>query len=159
MNKKPSILSSIFVFVVVFALFLISGFLFPNDQIWYNMLEKPSWTPPDFVIGIVWFILYALIALAVVILQRSVGLEILNHSWYLLFVINYFVNQAFSFFLFHQKDLYLAFEDSFSIAITTLLLLLYTSKYSLKASLLLVPYLLWAIFATYLSWTVYQMNL
>lgn len=158
-QQKPSILSSIVLFLVIVALFSLSGILFPNDQVWYNTLTEPSWTPSGKVISIIWFILYALISLAVVVLQRTVGLDNLNHSWYLLFAINYVVNQAYTFFMFVHKDLSLAFWDCLTVAISTLLLLLYTGKYSRWAALLLIPYLLWISFATYLFWVIYQINI
>ncbi|MCG7315796.1 TspO/MBR family protein [Brevibacillus laterosporus] len=158
-QKKPSILSSIVLFLVIVALFSSSGILFPSDQIWYNTLAEPEWTPPSKVIDIIWFILYALIALTVIVLQKTVGLDNLNHSWYLLFAINYVLNQAYTFFLSIQKDLSLAFYDCLAAAISTLLLLLYTGKYSRWAALLLIPYLLWSSLTAYMAWVIYQINL
>ncbi|WPS87679.1 tryptophan-rich sensory protein [Brevibacillus halotolerans] len=158
-QQKPSLLSSIILFLVIIALFSLSGILFPSDLIWYNTLEEPDWLPASNLIAIIWFVLYALIALAVVVLQKTIGLDNLNHSWYLLFVINYVINQAYTFVLSIQKDLSLAFYDCLATAISTLLLLLYTGKYSRWAALLLIPYLVWSCLTTYMSWVIYQINL
>ncbi|MGG0793416.1 tryptophan-rich sensory protein [Brevibacillus laterosporus] len=158
-QQKPSLLSSIILFLVIIALFSLSGILFPSDLIWYNTLAEPDWLPSSNLIAIIWFVLYALIALAIVVLQKTIGLDNLNHSWYLLFAINYVINQAYTFFLSIQKDLSLAFYDCLAAAISTLLLLLYTGKYSRWAALLLIPYLVWSCLTTYMSWVIYQINL
>ncbi|OAJ76038.1 tspO/MBR family protein [Brevibacillus sp. SKDU10] len=158
-QQKPSLLSSIILFLVIIALFSLSGILFPSDLIWYNTLAEPDWLPSSNLIAIIWFVLYALIALAVVVLQKTIGLDNLNHSWYLLFAINYVINQSYTFILSIQKDLSLAFYDCLAAAISTLLLLLYTGKYSRWAALLLIPYLVWSCLTTYMSWVIYQINL
>ncbi|MDN9009262.1 TspO/MBR family protein [Brevibacillus laterosporus] len=158
-QQKPSLLSSIILFLVIIALFSLSGILFPIDLIWYNTLAEPDWLFSNNVIAIIWFVLYALIALTVVVLQKTIGLDNLNHSWYLLFAINYVINQAYTFLLSIQKDLSLAFYDCLAASISTLLLLLYTGKYSRWAALLLFPYLVWSCLTAYMSWVIYQVNL
>ncbi len=74
-------------------------------------------------------------------------------------LINYIVNQGFSYFQFTQKNLLVfASIDCLLVAVTTLILLLIAGKYSKASAWLLVPYLLWSAFATYLSFTIYTMN-
>ncbi|MFT9849728.1 TspO/MBR family protein [Aneurinibacillus sp. REN35] len=150
--------STILVFVLTYALFSISGFLFQLDPTWYEALAKPSFTPSGSFIGMVWIVLYALISLAVAILHQKIGLQRISGGWLALFILNYVLNQAFSYFQFEQKDLYAAFLDCLGVAATTLLLVIFTPKYSKAAAWLFVPYLLWSSFATYLSWLFYTMN-
>lgn len=70
-----------------------------------------------------------------------------------MFLINYILNQGFSFFQFTQKNLLAASIDCLLVAVTTLNLLIIAGKYSKASAWLLVPYLLWSAFATYLSFT------
>ncbi|WP_372585458.1 TspO/MBR family protein [Bacillus mycoides] len=78
--------------------------------------------------------------------------------FWILFLLNYILNQAFSFFHFHQKDLLLATIDCLLVAVTTFLLMTYSFRLSKVAAWLLIPYLLWTTIATYLSWAIYSMN-
>ncbi|WP_088073026.1 TspO/MBR family protein [Gottfriedia luciferensis] len=151
-------MSSILVFIITLILFSLSAFLFPIDLIWYSKLKKPEWTPPNKLFGIVWGILYILIALSLAIVDYKVGLKNTSFFYLLIWLINYLSNQAFSYFQFKLKRLDLAAIDCLIVAITALLLVKLTLNYSILASVLLIPYALWAIFATYLSFTIYRLN-
>lgn len=154
MNKKP-----ILIFIVTYALFTISGFLFPVDREWYDVLHKPEWTPSGSFIGIVWSILFALISLSVAIVYAKKRFSKETRLFFLTLLINYIFNQAFSFFQFEMKNLLWATIDCALVALTTLFLIMSAKKISLAASYLLIPYLLWSCFATYLSYTIYSLNL
>jgi tryptophan-rich sensory protein len=153
-NKK-----TILIFLAVYALFTISGFLFPVDQQWYDALQKPEWTPPGSFIGVVWAILYALISLAVAIIYGKRGFSAGSRWFFVILLFNYVFNQAFSFFQFELKNLWLATIDCALVALTALLLALAAKKISSVAFWLLIPYLLWSCFATYLSYTIYSLNI
>lgn len=152
------ILSAILVFIVVYLLFSLSGILFPVDRTWYASLKKPSWTPSGKTIGMIWGILYALIALSLAIIEYKMGLKSTSISFILLWLINYLANQAFSFFQFTAKRLDLAFLDTIAVVITNILLIYSTIQYSGLATILLIPYLIWSIIATTLAWSIYRLN-
>lgn len=148
--------SSIIVFLLTYGLFYVSSVLFPIDRTWYDALEKPSWTPPGMTIGMIWAVLFGLIALSVTIIYNNYGFK--PKTFWFLFLLNYIFNQAFSYFQFSQKNLFLATVDCLLVAITTLLLIMFSSNLSKVSVWLLIPYFLWTTFATYLSWTIYSMN-
>ncbi|WP_241139065.1 TspO/MBR family protein [Bacillus mycoides] len=148
--------SSIMVFLLAYGLFYLSSILFPIDRVWYDALEKPPWTPSDIIIGIIWALLYGLIALSVTIIYNKYGFN--QKLFWSLFLLNYICNQAFSYFQFSQKNLLLATMDCFLITITTLLLIVFSFKSSRISAYLFIPYLLWSAFATYLSWTIFSIN-
>ncbi|PEC56892.1 hypothetical protein COE20_11185 [Bacillus cereus] len=148
--------SSIMIFLLTYGLFYLSSILFPIDRIWYDALHKPPWTPSGMIIGIVWFLLYGLIALSVTIIYNRYGFH--QKLFCFLFVLNYICNQAFSYFQFSQKNLFLATIDCFLVTITTLLLIVFSLKLSKISAYLFIPYFLWSAFATYLSWTIFSMN-
>lgn len=152
------IFSAILIFIIVYLLFSLSGILFPIDRTWYASLKKPSWTPSGKTIGIIWAILYALIALSLAIVEYKIGLKNTSITFMLLWGINYLANQAFSFFEFKAKRLDLAFLDTAVVAITTLLLIFVTLQYSVLAAVLLIPYLIWSTIATLLAWSIYRLN-
>ncbi len=67
--------SSIIVFLLTYGLFYVSSVLFPIDRTWYDALEKPSWTPPGMTIGMIWAVLFGLIALSVAIIYNNYGFK------------------------------------------------------------------------------------
>ena len=112
--------SSIIVFLLTYGLFYVSSILFPIDRMWYDALEKPSWTPSGMTIGMIWAILYGLIALSVTIIYNKYGCK--PKTFCFIFLLNYMCNQAFSYFQFSEKNLF--FSNS----------RLFTSRYYYVAS-------------------------
>ncbi|KPN16075.1 hypothetical protein AKG37_04455 [Bacillus australimaris] len=156
---KKSIIWAIVVFFITYALFSIAGFLFPIDREWYDALNKPAWTPGGGVIGAVWAVLFALISLSAAIIYGKYGFQKITLPFWILFLLNYVFNQAFSFFQFTQKDLFTATIDCLLVALTALALVIVSRKLSKVVPILLIPYVLWGFFATYLSYTIYSMNM
>lgn len=152
------IVGALAVFVITYALFSAAGYLFPVDQEWYNSLKKPDWTPSGTAIGIIWAILFALISLSAAIVYAAFSFKGAKSFWFTL-LINYVLNQAFSYFQFTQKNLLAASLDCLLVAITAIVLLIIAKKYSRAASYLLLPYFLRSAFATFLSFTINSMNL
>ncbi|MEC3617542.1 tryptophan-rich sensory protein [Bacillus subtilis] len=152
------IVGALAVFVITYALFSAAGYLFPVDQEWYNSLKKPDWTPSGTAIGIIWAILFAMISLSAAIVYAAFSFKGAKSFWFTL-LINYVLNQAFSYFQFTQKNLLAASLDCLLVAIIAIILLIIAKKYSRAASYLLLPYFLWSAFATFLSFTINSMNL
>jgi translocator protein len=123
---------------------------------WYAELRKPAWQPSGAAIGAVWSVLYVTIATAgsLLWLQRRraspavatlfVAQSVLNAAWTVLFT--------------RVKSPALAAGDS--AVLTAVNVGLVGSAWSVRrlAAVLLVPYLLWTAFATFLSWTIYRLN-
>jgi len=118
---------------------------------WFDALVKPAAYPPPAVFSIVWTLLYALMgaALAMVVSARgAVG----RGFGITAFAIQFLVNLAWSpvFFGGHQIT-----AGLLVIAVLDVLVLVTTYifwRIRPVAGLLLVPYLLWILFATYLNW-------
>jgi tryptophan-rich sensory protein len=148
--------SSILVFILIMASFYAASILFPIDRSWYEALNKPSWTPSGQTIGIIWAVLFVMIALSASIIYNQYGFKPIG--FWIVFLINYVFNQAFSYFQFDQKNLFAASIDALLIAITALLLIIIASRLNKASAWLLLPYFLWSSFATFLSWTIFSMN-
>src|SRR5690606_20263841 len=71
---------------------------------WYAALEKPVWTPPGWVFGPVWTVLYVLIAVAGWLVWRAVGMGATLAAW----IVQLVFNGAWSFAMFGAQQIGLA---------------------------------------------------
>ena len=136
----------------------VSGIIFKSDTIFYKGLNKPSFAPPSIVFPIVWTILYILIAISIYLIYRDNNYkDTPNYNKTLL--INYFSNQVFSFLFFTLKSPFLALIDTFIVLISSLFLYYESREINKTSSRLLIPYIIWNMFATILIIFIFFMNL
>ncbi|HEV7873907.1 MAG TPA: TspO/MBR family protein [Enterovirga sp.] len=130
----------------------------PNIPTWYAGLAKPPLTPPNGVFGPVWTLLYALMAWAVWrILSRPADLPGRRGAlgW---FFVQLALNAAWSwvFFALHSPALGLVVILALVAAIGVTIRRF--RQADRLAAWLLVPYLAWVLFATYLNLGVWRLN-
>ena len=119
-----------------------------ND--WYQTLNRSPLSPPNYVFGIVWTILYIMLGISGWLIWQSnafpglgsikryyVAQLILNWSWTPLF------------FYYHQIDFALICILFLTLLVT--LLIVKCFRHLTKVSLLLIPYSIWLLFASYLN--------
>ena len=128
-----------------------------GDNPWFAMLEKPAIYPPPATFGIVWSILYVMMGLAFAGIcsawgSRWRGLAIA------VFLTQFVLNLAWSpvFFAKHQLDA--AFFIIVAMDVLVALCVVLFWRIRRWAGMLLVPYLVWILFATLLSWQIWQLN-
>ena len=124
----------------------------PDFRPWYDALVKPSWTPAPSTIGLIWTIVYPLIAVAVVSTIAKVLRGDLPRIVLVPLVLNILVNVAFTPILFGMHDLRLATVDIFVVVATIVWwMALVWRPGSSWIALPLAPYLLWVCTATVLQ--------
>lgn len=148
--------------ILKFLMFLlpwfIGGLLFRSDTIFYKSLNKPAFAPPSIVFPIVWTILYILIAISIYLIYKDNSYK--NTPEYnKTLLINYFSNQVFSFLFFTLKSPFLALIDTFIVLISSLFLYYESKELSKISAKLLIPYIIWNIFAAILIISIFFMNL
>jgi tryptophan-rich sensory protein len=156
MRRAHYILIPLFYFLVAF-----SGRLFTAEGVssWYPTLAKPPYTPPGSLIGVVWTAIYILIALSFILFVNRARGERLFPLVSGLFIMNGLVNAAWSYIFFTMHNLALAVADAALILLTVLALVVLSWTHSKASSLLLLPYLAWTSFATFLSYRIFVLNL
>lgn len=157
MNK---IIKFLIIAIPTTAVILISSSITrPAVETWYKEINRPSFTPPDFVFPIVWTILFILMAVAAFIVFKSNAPEAQVRPA----IISYFVQLIFNFlwsYLFFGKGMFgYAFIEIIILWFLILLTILYFSKVSKLAAWLLVPYISWVSFASILTYAFYKMNM
>ncbi len=123
---------------------------------WYAGLRKPEWQPSARTIATVWSGLYASIATAGSLLwlrRRRAGPEVAA-----LFMAQSVLNAAWTPLFTRARRLDLATADCAALAAVNTGLVAAATRVRPAAGALLVPYLLWSGFATFLSWTIYRLN-
>ena len=142
---------------LVYLLFLlpwfISNLIFKVDTAYYQSLDRPWFAPPPIIFGIVWPILYALIAYSV---YKTWSNSNSNYKIYL--VINYIANQLYTFFFFVLKNNFLSLVDTIIILISSLYLYVETKNLNRDKAKYLIPYIIWNIFALILVFTIFITN-
>ena len=145
-----------FVIYLTFLLpWFISGLLFPFNKSFYATLKLPFFNPPGIVFAIVWPILYILIALSIYLVFKKTEV---NHKYIIAYLINFVLNQTFSLCFFFLQNLTLTLYNIILLFGSTIYLLIQTKKENKISFYLLIPYLIWVVFATILYTTIFFLN-
>lgn len=130
---------------------------FPNIASWYASLEKPVFSPPNWLFGPVWTLLYILIGISLYLFWKSRTKGSKTNA-FIAFGIQIILNTLWS-------VVFFGFHSPIGGVIVILLLLasiVFTIRYfwyfSKAASYLLLPYLLWVSFATALNIAIVVLN-
>lgn len=128
-----------------------------NVRAWYPHLQKPSWTPPNWLFGPVWTCLYVMMSIAAWRVWRLktgksaktevalyAGQIVLNLFWSILF--------------FGLRNPALGLIDIVLLWSLLLVMQIRFWRADLTAALLWLPYLLWVSFATALNAAIWWLN-
>lgn len=125
---------------------------------WYYALRQPAWAPPDYLFGIIWTVVFALIALAGVAAWEKAKTRQDIEVTIGLFALNGFLNLGWSFLFFRMQRPDLAFYELIALWLSILALILFCGRFSKVSALLLLPYLIWVTIAGALNYQVVQLN-
>ena len=121
-----------------------------TDRTWYDSLNKSSLNPPDYLFGIVWPILYTLMAVvsflhAKLIYKWYIPQLVLNGAW------------PWIFFVYQQPDI--AFINIVVlIGLNLVILMKLKGQGAWLSFVLYLPYLLWICFAAFLNISIAILN-
>ncbi len=135
--------------------FAVAGFAAQFEPgLWYASIQKPGFTPPNWVFAPAWTVLYAAMAVAGWMVWRVAGWGRALALW----IAQLLLNGAWSwlFFGLHEPGLALAEILVLWIAIAaTIAVFLHVRR---AAAFLLVPYLAWVSFAGLLNAAIWHLN-
>ncbi len=152
MNIKK-IISYIVITLLVgsfFTLFIMDSFNI------YNTMDKPFLSPNKIVFPIVWSVLYILMGISLYIVSESKYLN--KDKSYLLYILQLLVNSVWPLFFFKFRLFFVSFLIVLLLIYLVIKLILEFYKINKLAAYLQIPYLLWLIFASYLSLGVFLLN-
>ncbi|MCL4364631.1 tryptophan-rich sensory protein [Patescibacteria group bacterium] len=123
---------------------------------WYRYLNKPTFSPPNWVFGPVWFVLYLLMGLALYLnwIKKTKQAK-LNVR---LFFIQLFFNLIWTPVFFGMKNLFLSLLIIFIIWLLIIVMIFQFYKVNKPSSWLLLPYFFWVSFAGLLNYFIWKLN-
>lgn len=145
-------------FLVVFAAAAIGAVASTNAPSFYEALDRPPWAPPGWLFGPAWTTLYVMMAISVFLVWRRHGFANARPALWL-FIIQLALNALWTplFFLWRQGAF--AFVEIIVLWMWVVATIVAFWRLGNKvAASLLVPYLAWVSFATFLTWSVWQRN-
>lgn len=157
--KQKQLWISFVIFILLCFIVEIVGSLWTKETVltWYPTLTKPSWTPPDWIFGPVWSCLYIMIAVSGWLIyraeyshKRSVALMLYSGQLALNFI--------WSFLFFSLRSPALGLIDIILLCLLISLTIIKAWPVSRLASLLLIPYLVWVMYATSLNAGIWLLN-
>ena len=113
---------------------------------WYKTLKRAPWSPPDYIFGIVWPILYTFMTFAFVIIWKDEKCQPFC-SALTFFFIQLLFNLSWTTIFFKFKMPILALLDLTATLIFTIITYYSFLKINILASNLLIPYILWLFLA------------
>ncbi|WP_238585979.1 TspO/MBR family protein [Legionella nautarum] len=154
----PNKLMKLIFWVVLFESigFLLSLITQANIYPWYQHLNKSSLTPPGFIFSIVWTLLYALLAVIAWILSDHSKAS--SKKVTVLFALQMLMNWIWTPLFFGLHWLMLSSVWLISLTCLNVILIIEAKKTHQTIVWLLIPYLLWLMFASYLNVVIALMN-
>lgn len=129
-----------------------------TEDTWYSTIKKPSSTPPNWVFGPVWIVMYGLMGVALYLVWVSQsGLGNKNIA-IVAFMIHLILNVLWSFLFFYFKNPFLALIEIILLWAMILICVIVFFPLSQWAGILMIPYLLWVTFASGLNFSIWHMN-
>jgi tryptophan-rich sensory protein len=126
-------------------------------QSFYTGLVRPDWAPPPSIFGPVWTVLYMLMGIAAWLVWRAGGFRAAR-SALTLFVTQLAFNALWSWLFFGWHLGGLAFADILLLLVLIIATVIAFWRVKPLAGTMLMPYLLWVIFASALNYSIWQLN-
>ena len=137
------------------------GSIFTRSSIptWYVSLEKPSFTPPNWLFAPVWTVLFLLMGVSVFLVWRDRSGSQRGRVALAIFAIQLFLNILWSIVFFGFRSPLAGLIVILILWIAILSTILNFLKVSEVAGILLIPYILWVTFAAVLNASIFALNI
>ncbi len=122
---------------------------------WYAALQKPWFTPPNWLFAPVWLVLYFLMGVALYMLWGK-GRQ--SRAALIAFGIQLVLNVAWSAVFFGAHELFYGFAVIAALWLAILATVAFCYRVSRSAAALLIPYVLWVTIASALNYYVWVLN-
>ncbi|MBS0604543.1 MAG: tryptophan-rich sensory protein [Verrucomicrobia bacterium] len=147
-----------FLLLNVFILMIGGVFTASSVSTWYPTLEKASWSPPNWVFGPVWTVLYVLIAIAgwlIYLTPRSA----MRKKALAIYWMQLGINCLWSYLFFYLQSPSLGLLDILLLLVLLGWALFVFRFLSRFAYIIFVPYFVWTLYAATLNVAIWMLNM
>ncbi len=147
-----------FKFIIILLPWFLSS-LIPINKTYYNSPTLPFFTPPQIAYSIIWTIIYIGISISIYQIINTYKIKDIPKSYKYTLLLNYLANESFQPIFFLLKSNFLGFVSCISTFITSLFLYKETKDLKEKSAKHLIIYILFSLFASVLSLSIYLLNI
>ena len=158
LNLRSLVLAAVCILAPLVSGTVAGFFTIAGVQGWYTTLNKPWFTPPDYVFGPVWTVLYLLMGISLYLVVFRGTETKSGKTGIVLFVAQLGVNLLWSALFFGLHSPRAGLACIFVLIALIVATIISFSRSSRPAALLLLPYLAWVLIATALNAGVVLLN-
>jgi len=153
---KNKFLSFVLFFIITYSASFIGGFVTVSlKEPWYSQLIKSNYNPPDWIFAPVWTTLYLMMTLAIWFFWHSNKRDM--NTVYIYFIHIVF-NTTWSIVFFGLHQILLALIVLFTLIFLIVILIIRFKRVNLVSYYLMIPYLLWTLYALFLNFNLIILN-
>ncbi len=134
------------------------GTTLTNVGPWYQALAKPEWTPPDIAFGVIWTLVFSLIAVSGYLAWTAAVAKQARATVIATFAFNGFLNILWTLLFFDLMRPDWAMVQVIAFWLSIVVVMIVAHRHSQLAAWLLAPYLAWVSVAAYLNWEIIRLN-
>lgn len=144
------------------------GSIFTSESVstWFQTIEKPSFSPPNWFFGPVWTTLYVMMGISLFLVWRATTSTTTftkdrrsrKISAFIAFGSQLILNVSWSFLFFGLRSPQFAFVEIIILLISIVVTIVIFSKISKLAAILMLPYAGWVTFASFLNLQIWLLN-
>ena len=153
---KNKFISFVLFFIITYSASFIGGMATISfNEPWYSQLVKSNYNPPDWIFAPVWTTLYLMMTLAIWFYWHSKNREM--NTIYIYFIHIVF-NTTWSIVFFGLHQILLALIVLMILIALIIILILRFKRVNYVSSYLMIPYLLWTLYALFLNFNLLILN-
>lgn len=157
MKKRYFIIPIITIAICLFMGYLAGISVKADNFSWYNSLNRSPLNPPNIIFPIAWSILYVLMGISIAIIinkyidEQDLEIKKKIKNYIFLFIIQFILNMFWTYIFFGLKSPLFGFIEIIILDILIIITIIKFKTISKAASYILIPYILWCLFASYLT--------
>ena len=153
---KNKFLSLILFLIITYSASFIGGLVTISfKEPWYSQLIKSNYNPPDWIFAPIWTTLYLMMTLAIWIFWHTKNRDMKTIYIYFIHIV---FNTTWSVVFFAFHNILLALINLMILISLITVLILRFRKVNYLSSYLMIPYLLWSIYALFLNYNLLILN-